>query len=107
MFPAENEENENLKPQILLSGLDSKTRKLMIDIITKLGGVITDNPVECTHLVMVKLGRTNNMMLCLPGVKYVLGTEWILESGEAGSWINEKGHMLTDRQVEQTFNFNL
>ena len=104
---AENKENENPKPHILLSGLDSSTRKQMIEILNKLGGVNTDNPKECTHLVMMKLGRTNNMLMCLPGVKYVLGTQWMVESGEAGRWISEEGHMLNDPQVEQNYNFSL
>ena len=104
---AENKENENPKPQILLSGLNSSTRKQMMAILARLGGVNTENPKECTHLVMTKLGRTNNMLMCLPGVKYVLGTQWMVESGEAGRWISEAEHMLTDPQVEMDYNFNL
>ena len=47
------------------------------------------------------------MLMCLPGVKYVLGTQWMVESGEAGRWISEEGHMLNDPQVEQNYNFSL
>jgi len=110
----ENEESAVMKrkenssiPTILLSGLDISTKQRIIKTIIKLGGVITLNPKECTHLVMMKLGRTSNMLMCLPGVKYVVGTQWVVESGEAGQWISEEGHMLTDPQVERTYNFNL
>eukprot|EP00092_Neocalanus_flemingeri_P028822 GFUD01031294.1.p1 GENE.GFUD01031294.1~~GFUD01031294.1.p1 ORF type:complete len:765 (+),score=231.03 GFUD01031294.1:287-2296(+) len=104
---AENKENENPKPQILFSGMESNTRKQLMEIVTRLGAVYTDNPKECTHLVMVKLSRTNNMLMCLPGVKYILGTQWVVESGEAGRWISEEEHMLNDPEVERKFNFNL
>ena len=104
---AENKENENPKPQILMSGMDSSIRKQMMAIVTRLSGVYTDNPKEATHLVMVKLSRTNAMLMCLPGIKFVLGTQWVLDSGEAGRWVSEEEHMLNDPEVERNFNFSL
>ena len=66
---AENKENENPKPHILISGMDSPIRKELKAIVERLGIIPTENPKECTHLVMAKLGRTNNMLMCLSGVK--------------------------------------
>ena len=104
---SQNKENENPKPHILISGCDSTTRKELSAIITRLNGVLTENPKECSHLVMSKLTRTNNMLMCLPIVKFVLQTKWILDSGEAGRWISEEGHMVEDPDSEITYNFNL
>ena len=104
---AENKENENSKPHVLLSSVDSSVRKEVTEIVTKLGGVLTESPNECTHLVMGKLSRTNNMLMCLPVVKHVLTTKWITDSGEAGKWTNEEDYILEDPEVEKKFNFSL
>ena len=56
---------------------------------------------------MAKLGRTNNMLMCLPGVKHVLGTKWVTDSGEAGRWLSKEGHILDDPEVERNYNFIL
>jgi len=104
---AENKENENPKPHVLLSSVDSSVRKEATEIVTKLGGVLTESPNECTHLVMGKLSRTNNMLMCLPVVKHVLTTKWITDSGEAGKWANEEDYILEDPEVEKKFNFSL
>ena len=54
---------------MLFSGMDSPIRKELTAIVERLGGILTENPKECTHLVMAKLGRTNNMLMCVSGVK--------------------------------------
>jgi len=104
---SENKENENPKPQILFSSVDNSVREELSAIVTKLGGVLTENPKDCTHLVMGKLVRTNNMLMCLPVVKHVLRTNWITDSGVAGRWISEEGYLLEDPEVEMNFNFSL
>jgi hypothetical protein len=95
------------KPWILMSGLDNTSHSELTDIVTRLGGVLTDRPRFSTHLVMNKLGRTTNIMLCLPTVKYVISTTWVLDSGKAGGWLKEEKYVLHDAEVEQHFKFSL
>ena len=65
-------EKEDTKPRILLSGMESSQRKQMAEIVERLEGSLTEEPGQATHLVMPKLSRTNNFLLCLPTIKFVL-----------------------------------
>ena len=100
-------EPENVKPKILLSGMENNVRKQLTEIIERLEGTMTENPSECTHLIMPKLIRTNNFLLCLPTVKHVLRPEWVTDSGAQGSWVSEEDHVLQDPEAEARFNFSL
>jgi len=97
----------DFEPRILMSGLDRYSCRELAAIVTRLGGVVTDRPRWSTHLVMDKLNRTSNMLLCLPTVKHVLSTKWILESGKAGRWLEEGDYDLRDAKVEQHYEFSL
>ena len=79
------------KPVVLLSFVDPPVCKELAAIVTQLGGVLTENPKACSHLVMGKLARTNKLLISLPVVKHVLMINWIRDSSEAGRWITEKG----------------
>ena len=98
---------ENEKPVVLLSGLDNTERKQMIEIVERLGGKMTEIPGECSHLVMSKLSRTNNFLLCLPTVQHVLSLKWLQESQAENKFISEESFTLEDPEVESRFNFSL
>ena len=107
MITVVEDEDFEPKPRILMSGLDSTSCTELTAIVTMLGGVVTDRPRFSTHLVMNKLGRTTNIMLCLPTVKYVISTTWVLDSGKAGGWLEEEKYVLHDAEVEQHYKFSL
>jgi len=96
-----------LKPHILFSGLDSSTCKEVSAMVTSLNGIVTDTPMECSHLVMDKLVRTDKMMMCLPVVKYILSLKWISDSDLAGDWVGEDDYFLRDPEMEERFGFDL
>ena len=56
---------------------------------------------------MTKLSRTNNFLMCLPTVKYVLSVKWLLESEAENRFISEESYALEDSEVEAKFNFSL
>ena len=85
---------ENEKPVIVLSGLDNTERKHQL-------------PPLSSHLVMSKLSRTNNFLLCLPTVKHVLGLRWLQESQANNKFLSEESFALVDPEVETRFNFSL
>ena len=95
------------KPKVMLSFVSTPTDKELTGIVMRLGGMLTDNPTDCSHLVMGKLARTDKLLMCLPVVKHVLRTTWITDSDEAGRWISEEGYLLEDPEVERKFNFNM
>ena len=87
--------------------MENSQRKELSEIIQKLDGILTEEPSECTHLIMPKLSRTNNFLLCLPTVKFVLKIQWVLDCGSQEQWISEDGYNLEDPEVENRFNFSL
>ena len=73
----------------------------------RLGGNMTEEPGEASHLVMPRLARTNNFLLCLPRVRFVLRPEWVTECGAQDKWLSEEGYTLEDPEMEMRFNFSL
>ena len=94
-------------PVIILSAIGDDNLEELVSIVSKLGGVITDSPRHCTHLLMGQLNRTDKFLQCLPGVSFVLRSEWLLESKTAGTWVEENGFMITNPDMEARFGFNL
>merc|ERR1712079_261083 len=101
------EEEKEKEPTVLLSGLESSERKQMTEIVTRLGGRLTETPGDCSHLVMSKLSRTNNFLQCLPTVKFVLSVKWLLESDAENKFLSEDSFTMEDPVVEAKFNFSL
>ena len=105
-----DEEKENVKdttPKVLMSGMENTQRKQLTEIIERLGGSMTEEPGEASHLVMPRLARTNNFLLCLPRVRFVLRPEWVTGCGAQDKWISEEGYTLEDPEMEMRFNFSL
>ena len=101
------EEEKEKEPTVLLSGLESSERKQMTEIVTRLGGRLTETPGDCSHLVMSKLSRTNNFLQCLPTVKFVLSVKWLVESDAENKFLSEDSFSMEDPVVEAKFNFSL
>ena len=100
-------EKEDTKPRVLLSGMENTQRKELTEIIQRLEGSVTEDPGEATHLVMPRLSRTNNFLLCLPSVTFILGPSWVTESGARDKWVGEEDFSLEDPEMEARFNFSL
>ena len=98
---------KNEKPRVLLSGLENSERKEMSEIVERLGGKVTEVPGECSHLVMARLARTNNFLLCLPTVQHVLSLSWLRDSRAEEKFLPEDNFALEDPEVESRFNFSL
>ena len=98
---------EDVKPKVLMSGMENSQRKQLTEIIERLGGEVTEDTGEASHLVMPRLSRTNNFLLCLPRVRFILRPEWVTECGAEDKFVSEEGHMLEDPEMEARFNFSL
>ena len=98
---------KNEKPRVLLSGLENSERQEMSEIVERLGGKVTEVPGECSHLVMARLARTNNFLLCLPTVQHVLSLSWLRDSRAEEKFLPEDNFALEDPEVESRFNFSL
>ena len=102
-----NQDKESVVPVIMISRIDDTDRENLIKIVVQIGGVISDSPRHCTHLVMDQLNRTDKFLQCLPLVSFVLKSDWLIESGIAGMWIDEEGYMISNPEMEVKFGFNL
>jgi len=96
-----------VKPIILLSGVESAHRKELMGILSRLGGVSASSPQQATHLVMPQLRRTDNLLLCLPSVQFVLTTTWMEESGSSNRWLPEADYTHNNPEFEAMYQFSL
>ena len=103
----EKEKVKNEKPVVLMSGLDNSERKEMSEIVERLGGKVTEIPGDCSDLVMSKLSRTNNFLLCLPTVQHILSLQWLRDSQTENKFLAEDSFALEDPEMESRFNFSL
>ena len=94
-------------PSIMFSAVDCESKKEYMEIVTKLGGIITTSPRHCTHLVMGKLSRTDKFLQVLPVVHQVVGPGWLLESMGTGCWVEEAPYSLSSKEMETKFGFSL
>lgn len=61
-----------------------------------LGGRLTTNHIEMTHLIMTRPARTIKFMYGLCCAKYILKSSWIEESANLGSFQNEENYWITE-----------
>jgi PAX-interacting protein 1 len=90
MFTAINSNRDNLK-----------------SIVQNLGGRVTNSCSECTHLITDRIARTVKFMCAFSSCKFILTSDWILESAKQNRFANELQFILNDTEREKYFNFNL
>lgn len=61
-----------------------------------LGGRVTQDLNEMTHLVMTKANRTMKLLYGLCTAKYILNSSWLEESAKAGCFQAENNHWIKD-----------
>uniref|UniRef100_A0A1B0CG64 PAX-interacting protein 1 n=2 Tax=Lutzomyia longipalpis TaxID=7200 RepID=A0A1B0CG64_LUTLO len=92
-------------PKVLFSqvdNLDGLTRA-----VTTLGGIVVQNPLEATHLVMTRLTRTQKLMLAICVVRHVVSTNWLMDSAKEGHFLPLDAYFIRDAAFEENFNCNI
>ena len=74
-----------------------------LQVVSSLGGRITDRPCDCTHLVAPRVTRTVKFLSGLSVCGHVTTPEWVESSGRAGSFQEETAFPLRDRDAERLF----
>lgn len=67
------------------------------------GGLVVGNPADATHLVMTKLLRTSKLLQCLCTVRYILSSDWLVDSVAAGELLAEEKYAMKDEGFERQF----
>jgi len=76
-------------------------------MVEYLGGNITQNAIDCTHLVCDSVARTVKFMAAINVCQYVLSTEWIKASHKANKFLKESDYILHDDRTENEYGFSL
>ncbi|KAJ7145467.1 hypothetical protein C8R46DRAFT_1130392 [Mycena filopes] len=101
----EDDSEWNESASIVLSGikLDKETKKALKD----LGGNLTTQWGNCTHLVANNV-KTSEKFLCSFGnAAFVVTQEWVTDSVQAGRLLGPKGYALSDPAAENKYGFSI
>jgi len=84
----------NNVPIVMLSQVDNVDG--LTRAVTSLGGRITNDHNEMTHLVMTEPSRTLKFLYALCRAKYILKSSWLEDSSKAGYFQPEDNFWVTD-----------
>lgn len=56
-----------------------------------LGGFVSQHVHECTHLIAVKIARTEKFLSAISQVRFIVHKDWLTESIAQGKWLGELG----------------
>lgn len=62
-------------------------------MITRLGGVVSDEPSQCSHLIAEKIVRTPKFLTAINYCSFISSSEWIVESSKSGHFVGKAGYM--------------
>ncbi|UYV61255.1 PAXIP1 [Cordylochernes scorpioides] len=60
--------------------------------VTQLGGMVTTNPRDCTHIVMEKFVRTLRLLCALNSAHFVVTTQWLIDSLKQRKFVGHDNH---------------
>ncbi|KAK3103670.1 hypothetical protein FSP39_020895 [Pinctada imbricata] len=76
-------------------------------IVQQLGGVMTDNPVLCTHVIAPALTRTIKFFVAINVCKHIITKQWLEDSMSFNRFLDEKPYYLKDTIAEKEMQCNL
>jgi len=92
--------------KVVFTAINSNRDNLK-SIVQNLGGRVTNIYSECTHLITDRIARTVKFMCAFSSCKFIVTSDWILESAKQNRFANELQFILNDTEGEKYFNFNL
>eukprot|EP01124_Arcella_intermedia_P016210 TRINITY_DN2279_c0_g1_i1.p1 TRINITY_DN2279_c0_g1~~TRINITY_DN2279_c0_g1_i1.p1 ORF type:complete len:1240 (+),score=456.43 TRINITY_DN2279_c0_g1_i1:412-3720(+) len=91
------------KVRVLFTNVQKTELKKLEERVKELGGAVTEDPFDCTHLVSDKLGRTIKFMAALNICDYLVTSQWIHQSHKAFVFLDESEFLLRDAQGEENY----
>nr|CAG4651638.1 EOG090X027U [Triops cancriformis] len=95
------------RPSVRFSGIEAAEQSELSAMVSKLGGVIANTNKDASHLIMSKLQRTAKLLCCLPFVKHIVTPRWLVDSLQAGKFLDEEPYVLKDEEFDSQFNCNI
>ncbi|KAJ3299722.1 hypothetical protein HK104_007453 [Borealophlyctis nickersoniae] len=100
-----DEDSDKDEKILLFTGL--KPSPADLKGIKTLGGCVGETVQHSTHLIAVKIARTEKFLTCLSSVRYIVHKSWLDASIAEGHWVDEKDHFLKDPDIEAKYDFSL
>lgn len=104
--PMETDQDENTPPPLtthrILFSKCNNTEELE-NIVKQLGGVLAKSYMDCTHLVMSHLARTNKLLLCIPLGVHILPETWLRDSSASEKFLDESGYVLDTKDFNSEY----
>ncbi|XP_078332569.1 PAX-interacting protein 1-like isoform X2 [Crassostrea virginica] len=92
------------QPVIIFTGFPKgQVRKYQM-LVSQLGGIPTENPRLCTHLVAPVLSRTMKFFVAINVCKHIVTGDWIEASVTQGTFVDETQYRLRDPTTEKAMN---
>uniref|UniRef100_A0A182JVI3 PAX-interacting protein 1 n=1 Tax=Anopheles christyi TaxID=43041 RepID=A0A182JVI3_9DIPT len=92
-------------PHVLFSQVDNSDG--LKHAVTTLGGKVTNNPTEATHLVMTRVARTVKLILALATTRHLVSSKWVSDSAVAGQFLPLDNYRLDVSELNEQFKCDL
>eukprot|EP00996_Jenningsia_fusiforme_P004135 NODE_493_length_2182_cov_30.227848_g453_i0.p1 GENE.NODE_493_length_2182_cov_30.227848_g453_i0~~NODE_493_length_2182_cov_30.227848_g453_i0.p1 ORF type:complete len:672 (+),score=119.84 NODE_493_length_2182_cov_30.227848_g453_i0:137-2152(+) len=101
--------DEEHSVKVCFTGTSGAARTKAQNTVTRLGGVVVDDVLASTHLVVMNptLTRTAKLLSAVASGKWVLAASWLDASRQAASFVKEGDHWLHDGAAEEKWLFHL
>ncbi|EEB07733.1 hypothetical protein SJAG_02837 [Schizosaccharomyces japonicus yFS275] len=80
----------------IVTGYTSPFSKDFLQRLRKLGIMIVDDYLQCTHLIAPKIVKTKKFLCALPYAKYILQLSWLFACVDANKKLAEEDFVLTE-----------
>eukprot|EP01134_Creolimax_fragrantissima_P001963 CFRG1963T1 len=92
---------------VLFTALAKSKLPAMEKIVRSLNGQVTNDGMECTHIVAPKVARTIKLLVGLSVCKYVVTPKWLEDSKRYGCFKDEEEYITVDIINERKYGFSL
>lgn len=95
-------------PIVFLTSMPNDPKKrALAQLVEKLGGKVTGDGGECTHVITSEVRRTLNFCTALCNGAWVVSPDWLKASSRHKSFVDEKSYILRDKQFESKYKVSL
>jgi PAX-interacting protein 1 len=92
---------------VMISGFTREYKKKITEKIVSLGGRVTTDYRDATHLLMKESSRTKKLFVCLSRVRYIVTLNWLLDSLRNSKFVDAEPYIMSNELVEKTYGVKL
>jgi hypothetical protein len=94
---------------VVFTGFDKKNAESYAGIAEQLGGRVTTDPTECTHVIFEsnKVTKTEKSLVAISRGCILTTIKWLTESQKAKKWQDSTKFIVRDKSLERELGFEL